>query len=58
MTSNTCRKRQSGSLLDCWRVYQTVSCLYLFAASSACIVVPMMCPTINSYKRLIGGEVS
>lgn len=21
-------------------------------------VVPMMCPTINSYKRLLGGEVS
>lgn len=22
------------------------------------VVVPMMCPTINSYKRLLGGEVS
>jgi glutamine synthetase len=22
------------------------------------LVVPMMCPTINSYKRLLGGEVS
>lgn len=21
------------------------------------VVVPMMCPTINSYKRLLGGEV-
>ena len=21
-------------------------------------VIPMMCPTINSYKRLLGGEVS
>jgi hypothetical protein len=21
------------------------------------LVVPMMCPTINSYKRLLGGEV-
>lgn len=22
------------------------------------VVIPMMCPTINSYKRLLGGEVS
>lgn len=56
-TPSISARRPSGSSRACSRAWRTVRIVDLICSRLTHAVVPLLVPTINGYKRLVGGEV-